>query len=119
MASVNFISIGCAAIDSQLHCFGGTSNRQPTSNHYVLNLNNDFTVGNSIDAWTDVAPINFEVEPNSLFSIVPLNDSFIIHGGLGYGSSTKFIKNTTIMYNTRINTWSTLNGINHTNMTPR
>lgn len=109
---------GCTIVRSELHCYGGTSNRQPTSDHYVLDLNKDFNVKNSFDIWTDAAHADFIAEPNSLFSIVPLNDSFIIHGGLGYGSSTKFLKNITTSYNINSKTWNTINGTNHTIMTP-
>lgn len=119
LLNVNILSIGCAIVRSELHCYGGTSNRQPTSDHYVLDLNKDFNVKNSFDTWTDAAQADFIAEPNSLFSIIPVNSSFIIHGGLGYGSSTKFLKNVTTSYNIDSKTWNTINGTNHTIMTPR
>lgn len=62
---------------------------------------------------------DFQVEPNSLFSIVPLNDSYLVQGGLGYGSSTKFLKNVTTVFNAISETWSTINSINETMMMPR
>ena len=61
---------------------------------------------------------DFTVEPNSLFSIVPLNNSYLIHGGLGYGSSTQYLKNTTIIFDTNNNSWSALQPKNQTLMMP-
>jgi hypothetical protein len=67
-----------------------------------------------------VVPVgDFAVEPNSLFSIVPLNNSYLIHGGLGYGSSTQYLKNTTIIFDTNNNSWSALQPKNQTLMMPR
>jgi hypothetical protein len=86
----------------------------------VFDLTNDFSVGNSVGAWNNVASTSdFELEPNSLFSVITLNDSYIVQGGLGYGSSTTFLKNTTTIYNTTNKSWSKFNGINETMMTPR
>ncbi|GAN03191.1 hypothetical protein MAM1_0035c02642 [Mucor ambiguus] len=91
----------------------------PTSDHYSLDLTRDFSVANSIESWNSVVPVgDFTVEPNSLFSIVPLNDSYLIHGGLGYGSSTQHLKNTTVIYHTSNNSWSALQTQNQTLMMP-
>ncbi|KAI8091120.1 uncharacterized protein B0P05DRAFT_504740 [Gilbertella persicaria] len=109
---------GCAAVQKQLHCYGGTSNRKPSTDHYALDLSNDFDLENSINAWNMVDPGNFELEPNSLFSIVPINDSFLIHGGLGYGSFTQFIKNTTTLYNITSHSWHTVVANNQSFMMP-
>ncbi|KAI9346685.1 hypothetical protein BD770DRAFT_396186 [Pilaira anomala] len=112
---------GCVAVTEQLHCYGGTSNQKTTSNHFVFDLSKDFPmVGSIIQSWTEITtPANdFQVEPNSLFSIVPLNDSFLIHGGLGYGSSTNLLKNITTVYNVLDNTWHTINSTNQTMMAP-
>ncbi|KAI8091628.1 hypothetical protein BDF21DRAFT_409805 [Thamnidium elegans] len=109
---------GCAAVSQRLYCYGGTSNQLPTSDHYVFDLSKDFPIDGSIEAWNAVVTGDFETEPNSLFSIVPLTDKYLVHGGLGYGSSTKFLKNTTTLYNTLDGTWSTINSTNQTSMTP-
>lgn len=114
-----FLKKGCAAVSQRLYCYGGTSNLQPTSDHYVFDLSTDFPIDGSIQAWNKVVTGDFETEPNSLFSIVPLTDKFLVHGGLGYGSSTKFLKNTTTVYNALDGTWSTINSTNQTSMTPR
>lgn len=111
---------GCAVINQRIYCYGGTANRLPTSDHYSLDLTKDFSVANSIESWNTVVPVgDFTVEPNSLFSIVPLNDSYLIHGGLGYGSSTQHLKNTTVIYHTSNNSWSALQTQNQTLMMPR
>lgn len=110
------------AVTEQLHCYGGTSNQKTTSNHFVFDLSKDFPmVGSIIQSWSELTtPANdFQVEPNSLFSMVPLNDSFLIHGGLGYGSSTNLLKNITTVYNVPDNTWHTINSTNQTMMAPR
>ncbi|CAO0793851.1 unnamed protein product [Mucor circinelloides] len=110
---------GCAVINQRIYCYGGTANRLPTSDHYSLDLTKDFSVANSIESWNTVVPVgDFTVEPNSLFSIVPLNDSYLIHGGLGYGSSTQHLKNTTVIYHTSNNSWSALQTQNQTLMMP-
>lgn len=107
-------------MSQQLYCYGGTSNQQPTADHYVFDLSNDFIVGNSISAWNNApSGSDFQTEPNSLFSIVSLNDSYIVHGGLGYASTSNFLKNTTTMYNTTSKSWSVVHGINQTMMIPR
>lgn len=112
--------IGCGTVGSKLFCYGGTANRQTTADHYVLDLTNDFNVEKSIDAWNSIVPDEgFELEPNSLFSIVPLNDSYLIHGGLGYGTSGRYIKNFTTVYNTLQNSWTTVQAQNQSLMTPR
>lgn len=114
------IIIGCTTIGSQLFCYGGTVNRETTADHFVLDLTNDLNVGKSIDAWKSIVPVDgFELESNSLFSIVPLNDSYLIHGGLGYGNSSRYIKNTTTIYNTVRNSWTSVNAKNQSLMTPR
>ena len=102
-----------------MFCYGGTENRQTSTNHYTLDLSTDFTVADSIKAWNTVDPGNYQVEPNSLFSIVPLNDSYLIHGGLGYASSTKFIKNVTTLYNVTAKSWSTVQAANQSLIMPR
>ncbi|CEP14402.1 hypothetical protein [Parasitella parasitica] len=110
---------GCAAINQRIYCYGGTANRQPTSDHYSLDLTKDFSIANSIESWNNVVPVgDFSVEPNSLFSIVPLNDSYLIHGGLGYGSSTRYLKNTTVVYNASNNSWSAIQTQNQTSLMP-
>ncbi|KAI9255862.1 hypothetical protein EDC94DRAFT_617002 [Helicostylum pulchrum] len=109
---------GCVAVSQRLYCYGGTSNLLPTSDHYVFDLSTDFPIDGSIEAWNKVVTGDFETEPNSLFSIVPLTDKYLIHGGLGYGSSTNFLKNTTTLYNALDGTWRTINSTNQTSMTP-
>ncbi|GAA5804213.1 hypothetical protein HPULCUR_009700 [Helicostylum pulchrum] len=106
------------AVSQRLYCYGGTSNLLPTSDHYVFDLSTDFPIDGSIEAWNKVVTGDFETEPNSLFSIVPLTDKYLIHGGLGYGSSTNFLKNTTTLYNALDGTWRTINSTNQTSMTP-
>ncbi|KAG2205547.1 hypothetical protein INT47_005922 [Mucor saturninus] len=109
---------GCAAVAQRLYCFGGTSNQKTTSDHYVFDLSVDFSVEKAIDNWNTVTSTDFQVEPNSLFSIVPLNDSYLVHGGLGYGSSTQFLRNVTTMFNATTESWETINSINETTMVP-
>lgn len=82
-------------------------------------MTNDFTVDKSIDGWNIVATGDFQVEPNSLFSIVALNDGYLVHGGLGYGSSTQFLKNVTTIFNATTESWRAINSRNETTMTPR
>ncbi|KAI8331073.1 hypothetical protein EDC96DRAFT_527656 [Choanephora cucurbitarum] len=109
---------GCVAIQKQMFCYGGTENRQTSTNHYNLDLSTDFTVADSIKAWNTIDPGNYQVEPNSLFSIIPLNDSYLIHGGLGYASSTKFVKNVTTLYNVTAKSWSTVQAANQSLIMP-
>ncbi|KAI8967644.1 hypothetical protein BDF20DRAFT_928072 [Mycotypha africana] len=104
---------GCALLNQHIYCYGGTVNRQPSTDHYVFDLSNDFTIDSkTIDSWASAADStnSYQLEPNSLFCMTALNDNtgYLIHGGLGYASSTQFLKNTTAIYNTTILSWQPL-----------
>ncbi|KAI9277608.1 hypothetical protein BY458DRAFT_504591 [Sporodiniella umbellata] len=100
---------GCAYVNPHLYCYGGTSDQRPTSDHYRLDLDQDFVVKNNLDRWQLLNhPIGFELEPNSLFTITAFNQSFMIHGGLGYGSTQRYVKNSTTLFDTTQQTWKTI-----------
>lgn len=100
--------LGCTLVNQKIYCYGGTSDQRPTSDHYMLDLSQDFTLNTAINNWQSISSPDFVLEPNSLFSIISLNHSYLIHGGLGYGSSQQYKKNITVLFDTTNLSWTTI-----------
>ncbi|KAI8989449.1 hypothetical protein BDB01DRAFT_542227 [Pilobolus umbonatus] len=99
---------GCTIINQTIYCYGGTVNQRTSSEHYSLDVSRDFVISKAYNTWRSLSPENFQLEPNSLFSIVGLNDSYIIYGGLGFGTPSIVLKNITTQYFVNNNTWTSI-----------
>ncbi|CAO3703379.1 unnamed protein product [Rhizopus stolonifer] len=100
---------GCALVNQQIYCYGGTSDQKTTSDHYKLDLSQDFTLSSAVNSWQQVpSSSNFVSEPNSLFTMTAVNSSYIIHGGLGYGTTQQYSKNSTVLFDATNQSWKTV-----------
>ncbi|KAG1454177.1 hypothetical protein G6F55_007747 [Rhizopus delemar] len=91
-----------------IYCYGGTSDQKPTSDHYMLDVSQDFSLSSAVNSWQTVPSGDYVLEPNSLFTMVPFNSSYLIHGGLGYGSTQQYRKNLTVLFDATTQAWKTV-----------